>query len=322
MFMSSEKQQGAAAVIIVFVLLFLIAGMVVTISIISASSVSDSARQSDYANAFYLAESALEKARYQLNNNIACDDPAFVDAAEVAYKNGGFQIVTATIDTPAAGDCEVLVRGSSNSVITYVKSAFENFGGTGGGGGTTSFVEHFPSLVDWTWYPTSDQGVRSLDTDCGPCVGSSGLSVKAITNSATSWRSLTGYYEKVLPTSIDTTGGGILLDWSIAFQKDVVGTLNPNRQRVELELWDSTNSVGEEIWRDWPTGVSAWSVASGTGYALPAGLVYDNVRVYFDMRGRDNRIPEVWVDEINLSSTGGSGTAPNWQIITWSEVNQ
>jgi len=324
MMTSNKKQQGAAAVIIVFLLLFLIAGMVVTISIISASSVSDSTRQSDYTNAFFLAESALEKARYQLNNNITCDDPAFVDVAEVAYKKGGFQIVSATIDTPAAGNCEVLVKGSSNSVITYVQSAFENLGGTGGGGGTGSFTEHFPAFTGWTWNPTDNQGTISLDADCGPCVGSSGFSVKAITDSAASWRRLRGYGEKTLVDPIDTSAGGVTLDWSLAYKKDIVGTGNPSRHIASVELWDSGNAAGEELWSDSAKSRdNIWTVMTGIGVGLTNGRLYDRIRIHFDLRGRDNRIPVIWIDEINMSAGGGGGgAAPDWQIITWSEVNQ
>lgn len=312
------KQRGAASVLIVFIIMVVVGGMLAATVLMSSSSITDTSQQSDQVEAVYMAESALDRAVFLLNKApLSC--ATLPDGIHSFSASSSFEIVSGTGD---AVNCTVKVRGIKNEVVFLVSAIIHNNGGTGTGT-PAAFSEHFPNLAGWSWNPISTQGTVGLDTgnNCGVCPGSSDFSVTATIDGGGGNRTLDGYGEKILPATIDTTGGGITVDWSIGFQKDIIGLGVGVQQRLNLELFATGTGNTIELWRDWATiQGGAWTVASGTGFALPTGHVYDRVRVGIHVRGRPGRVPFIWLDEVQFSS-GGIGSAANWSIATWQELS-
>ena len=322
MLSNKTAQRGAASALIVFFLLAIVAVMVSVSQLMSNASLSGHNQKSHHLQALYLAESALGREINALNANaFACGT---LSPNPQSFAGGSFETLSST---PLATDpCTVKVQGTYNSVITVLEAQLDNIGGTGGGGGG-SYEEHFPagSLVDWPATQSSSQGTSLLDAadNCSTCPGSpSGQALYFTTTVGGGWNRLTGYRQELLPAPIDTTGGGITVDFSLGYKKNIIGSSSGVWQRIYLELHDSTLGVTEELWRDISTASdNIWFSVSQTGVALTAGRNYDYVRISYDLRGRSGRVPEMWIDEINITSTGMSN-APNWQIIQWQEVNQ
>ena len=312
------RQKGVASAVSVFLVLVLVSGMVLATMIMVSSSIMGSNQQSDYIEALFLAESAIERAALELNNDAnlcgaLSSDPVIGDIQ--AFGNGEFQIMS---DVGDSLNCSLQVRGQKGDIIRFIDVDMTNAGGAGLG----VLLDHFPNLSGWTWNPTDNQGVVSYDgsENCTICSGTpSGGSVRAETNSGGSWRRLRGYQEKDLGSPIDTTGGGVLLDWSVGWKKDIIGTLLPTQHIVSIEIYSSTAVAGQEIWQDiQKIDNGAWTEASGLGFALTDGRIYDKVRVHIDLRGRNDRIPIVWIDELNLIEANGA--AVGWVVNAWREV--
>jgi len=296
--LARNTQHGAASAIVVYILLAVVGGMVVVSLLMSRASLSDNNQKSDHLQARLLAESALEREIEALSNGTACASIAIPNQKNFA--GGTFSTLSATL---SGIDCVLEVQGVNNLVVVVIDATVA---GAGGGGGM-SYVEHFPagSLVDWPATETSSQGTSALDAgaNCGTCSGTpSGQALKFTTSTGGGWNNLTGYREELLPVFIDTTGGNVLLDFSLGYKKSVIGSASGVRQRIYLELYDSTNDRREEIWRHIGVSTDNVWVSEPSTYDLPSGYVFDYVRLRYNLRGRAGREPEVWVDEINLST--------------------
>ena len=318
-------EKGAVSAIVVYILLVIVGGLVSASVLMSNASLGGNTEKKDHLQALYLAESALEREIAALNAVVtSCGTFA---TNQQSYAGGTFETIS-SIDVGVNPDCLVKVKGAKNSVVTYIEATLFNAGGTGASGGSSSYAEHFPagSLATWPATEASSEGTSVLDAanNCTTCAGApSGQSLHFSTTTGGGWNSLDGFRQELLSTVIDTTGGGVTIDFSFGYKKNVTGTTGGVRQRMYLELYDSTNGVTQELWRD--IGVSAanvWVPVSQVGVSLTGGRLYDYVRIVYDLRGRAGREPEVWMDEINLNASGGGSPSPNWQTISWDEVDQ
>jgi len=334
-----KKQSGAASAIVVFILLIVVASMVAVTVNMSNSSLSDSIIKNKNTQALYFAEAAMERIKSYLNDTPSCNtlDGMIPDTTNIA--GGTVSIDTVTWQTTPtdedAVECTVKVAATFNGVTRYIEFHIVNLGGTGGGGGGSGggLVDHFSPMSGWTWVPTGVQegnyGSSGESCPTGTCNGYDGNNVAengsayATVTSGGGNRDLMGYFERELDENVDTRGGGIVLDWSIGFKKFATGS-GGIRQRLSMELADDAGNT-DQIWQDNTQDRSnTWAQASGTGLALTDGREYKKIRLNIELRGRADRIPEIWLDEITLSAgdTGGGGAAPNWQVLEWQEVEQ
>ena len=320
---NKNRQRGAVSAIIVYVLLAIVGGMLISSQLMSGASLSGNNQKSDHLQALFLAESALDREINALNTDSAACGSLAVN--QQSFAGGTFETVSSTV-LVADSQCSVKVKGIKNSVVTNIEATLINQGGASAGVGAAMHSEHFPIsfLSDWPFTHSSSEGTSGWDVlNCAGCVGSPfGGSLKLTTTTAGGWNSLIGYREQLLPAAINTTGGGITVDFSIGYRKKVTGTGNTGgvRQRIYLELYDSTNGVSEELWRDIAvSNADVWVSIPMTTTGLTNGRIYDYLRISYDMRGRAGRVPEVWIDEINITP---GGAEPNWYTQIWDEVNQ
>jgi len=322
-----KHQRGAVSAIMVYVLLAIVGGMLIASQLMSGASLSGNNQKSDHLQALFLAESALEREIAALNADATICNASSLPVNLQNFAGGTFETISANIVTTNM-ECIVKVKGIKNSVVTVIEATLENQGGIGGGGGGGSYEEHFPSgsLATWPATETSSEGSSSLDAgeNCTTCAGTpSGQALYFITATGGGWNNLIGYRQEQLMTAIDTTGGGVTVDFSLGYKKNVIGSTGGVKQRIYLELYDSTNGVSEVIWQNISTiDTNVWIPVSQTSVALNNGRIYDYVRISYNIKGKAGREPEVWMDEINISSGGGGGASPDWQTIKWDEVNQ
>lgn len=326
-----HKQNGSVSAIAVFILIVVIGSMVSVALIMSRSSLSDSNLQNSSGKALFLAESALERVIFHLNDDADCNNLPIADTQTL--DGGSFEIVSFAVVTTPDDECDITVKSESNGIVQYIDVKVINNGGTGGGGGggTGGFIDHFNVITGWTWVPTGAQdgsvggsGVNCPTATCNGYDGTniaSGGSVYSTITTGGGNREFIGYGEKNLTSNIDTTAGGITLDWSIGFKKNVIGS-GGVRQRLKMELYASATGTLLEVWKDnFQDTSNTWTQASGLGLALTDGEVFDQIRLNIELRGRNSRIPEVWLDEVVLSAGGGGGgTPPSWQVVEWQSV--
>lgn len=129
MIVRRRRQRGFATLMSVLVLLVVV-GLSLTVALqMGASSVADSAAQSDHIEALFLAESGLERAVRRLSAG-ACDGATLVEATPTAFGRGDFQVLAAAIN---AGLCTVQVAGRVNGAVRTIEADIV------GGGGAIEF---------------------------------------------------------------------------------------------------------------------------------------------------------------------------------------
>jgi len=317
------KERGAVASIIIFILLVVISSMVMNLSAISTASVSDSSQYKYKTQSLFLAETALEKAVYRLNSGSTCS--AIVEGSGTDYFNGQFQILSATEDLPTTGDCQLVLKGEYNKVITLLKVELENIGG--GGVGPTSITEQFPDASDfasnWSAVLTNTDGSSVFSSYncpsavCPTTLAGSGSHLAA-TNPAKNNASYSGYLEKTI-SQIDTGASGLTGDFFVAFEKQVAsGTAI--KFVTEVQLYDTTNSRNYVLWSNGDKVTVPFSSFSSP-ISLPSNRLFDRLQMTFDFRQRKKLQLQAYFDEIIINVNGGGGSADNWQILSWQEVD-
>jgi len=300
MFLNPKKSQaGAAAAISIFILMVVIAGMLTTSLYSSSSSISNTVQQQDHQKAFFIAESGIQVAQFEMDQSNNCGD---VPIGSQNYGSGSYEITVSSINGASDG-CDVTVIGKSNDVVsTFTKAML--FTNPGGGG---TFTEPFPDNTDFNnnWVEvitggTSGNTAWHSDNCGGTCGGGTGGSfyTEAIdTGGFFGFASYAGYRKRSISTI--NTGTGLSIDLTGGYKKDS-SKRKPWVQSVYIELYDSTNGVTTELWKDEKTATNnQWKGISET-IALPANRSYDEIRIRFDLFGLTDRYPYIWVDEVNL----------------------
>lgn len=327
----SQIENGAASVIVVFILVVLIATMLVVAQMNSKSALSSAILESYVDQATYLAESALERTVYNLNNDPDCSN--LLNPDQQTFGNGTFEIDSITVITVDT-ECDIKVKAEVNGIVRYIDTVVFNVGGSGGGGGT-DFFEQFiyantaAMTVNWaeifTGQSEGNSSWNSANCPAGSCPGSAGGSFFVQTTGTGGTRNMTGYRERSL-TPVNTGTSGLNITLTGAWFKASSSGATPRRQRIYIELRDSIGGVTTILWSELNRYGNSGVQLINVNFALPANRTYDSVRMRFDLRGRRSgrrtpyAHPQVYLDEISITGIGGGGMAPDWRVVEWKEV--
>ena len=328
--MTKKKQTGTISAIAVFFLIVVIGGMVTIAVTMSTSSLSDINQQNNKSQAMYLAESALERVVFNLNNDPDCNNLASPDQQSLG--NGIFEITSVSIIDPIA-ECDIKVKATAGDIVFYINAKLVNKGGVGGGAGT-DFQEQFPSNTDFTsnWLETiingRNKGTSRWDAANCPsatCSGSAGGSFYVETNGSGGSRRMHGYRERNIINPVNTGASGMKVTLTGAWLKQSSTGGTPRRQVLKIRLYDSTNAVTKTLWSNNSKSGNSGIQLINKNINLAANRIFDKVQVFFNFTGRKSGgvyvHPQAYVDEISITGIGSGGAAPDWQIVEWQEVD-
>lgn len=328
-YFTNKKQTGTISAIAVFFLVVVIGGMATIAIMMSNSSLSDINQQNNKSQAMYLAESALERVVFSLNDDPDCNNLTSPDQQSAG--NGTFEITSISIIDPIV-ECDIKVKATVGSIVYYINAKLINKGGTGGGAGT-NFQEQFLSNADFTsnWLETiingRNKGTSRWDAANCPsatCPGSAGGSFYVETNGSGGSRRMHGYRERTIANPVNTGPSGMTVTLTGAWLKQSSTGGTPRRQVLKIRLYDSVNAVTKTLWSNSTKSGNSGIQLINKNINLAANRIFDKVQIFFNFTGRKSGgvyvHPQAYVDEISITGIGSGGAAPDWQIVEWQEV--
>lgn len=319
--MKSRKQQlGIASGIAIFAFLVIISSILINTLGLTSDNLHSSTLQTRNNAALFMAESALEQAAYQLNNGTAC---GALDKNTVNFGRGSFQLTQAAF---FGLSCLVKVQGQVDDSLRILDTRFSL--DTSGGNvfkliEAFDYADHAAMVAVWTETNIeSPNGSASFSTNnCSPAVCPDTIAGSGSISVGTSPSVLNAEYradwDRTI-TDINATGGALTGYFSTALFRDVEGDIQTNRFEYEIAMVEKGSNEEDVIWssdfkEDTPETLYSWQAIT-----IPAGRIYDRVRIKFDLRHKTDKELTGYMDEIRLIIIT-SGTAP-WQVVRWSEI--
>jgi len=299
-----KTQQGAITIIVVFIVVVIITGMVISMLSSSSATLNDGSQQVFQSQSNYLAESAIERAAYHINNATACGS---IPTSTYNLGSGTFNIVTSSGTT----ECLVTVKGMNNGFV----NTFSTIVTLASSGPSGSYKEEFPSVADftaWTQGATSKtQGAWGRDATANYAAsGSLGTSLVIYAESTGNQKAtFSGDIWRTITDPVDTTSGEATLNFSLALMSDdgsASGVPSNPEQLINISLIDSTGTYADlELWtsknQNYMDNTATWSEPPGTITTVPVNRVYDAIEVYYKISSPKRSIVLVYLDDLSLN---------------------
>ena len=298
-----RRQRGAVAVTTAILFLIIVGYALVVALEMSGGEMMDAVGQSDNVEAYFLAESGLERAVKRFADGTACNTLAPDPDDPISFGRGTFELLSAT---DVGGNCRIVVQGRIGNVVRQIsedvspKSLIYDF------------REHFPDAADFAanWsgpFLTRTQGSSGWNsqycpsTICTDDQNPDSGSFLAQTNTRGRGDRYIGYWERDLPQPIDTRGGRLNITYSLGYQK-IVQNNRARRFIIRVRLYDSAAGRQKTLWQNSDiTTTGGWIYLADQPASLPRDRLYDKLRIEFRLRERGNNPMQVWVDEIRIN---------------------
>lgn len=285
-----HRQRGAASLVIA-VLFLVIAGYAAVAALeMSATTVSDASLSESGAQAQFLAESGLEVGFQLFKSGTVCSSVATAGAGPYAFGTGQFFIEAGTAE---GSNCRITAVGEAGTARRTATGVAMSSG--------FNFAEQFVDISAWTAnFTPSNKGSNGYDSaDCSVCVGAAGGSLLMRTNPSGNNDRHRGYLATTFASPLNS-GGGVTVTVTLGYKKQVANA-NASAQSMALTLYSSSSRNSTTLWSHTAiSNANAWVSVSQT-VTLPAGEIYDELRVEIDLQENGNRQINVWIDEITIS---------------------
>lgn len=294
---SSPRQQRGAASVVIAVLFLIMAGYAaVTALEMSASSVGDTTLDERGAQAYFLAESGIERGIQLFKSGTPCTDVG-LSPGPYALGAGQFRVVGGTLEPPANTDCRITAEGQVGIAKRQISALV--------GPGNYVFIEHFPSRADYgrNWTESIVGGSRGDNrfnsANCSACAGTdpSSGSLHFFTRASGFNDRYIGYVQRSIPAL--SSQSGITVRVTLGYAKAAENN-RADAQSIFVHLVSSATGNSATLWSHTAVSNAQTWVPVSQVVTLPAGEIYDRLRIEVALDEDGNRQVQVWIDEIHI----------------------
>ncbi len=306
-------QQGTSIIAALFIIVILAFMGLMFVTLMGTGGLS-AVDDLQAAQALYVAEGGIQ---YALENGVYCTynyGPTNIDPS--APGSGSFTVITTS-----ASPCIIESTGTVGSASRTVRVEVS---------GGTLLNELFPAgsipsdavpgndcdvnpALPWCFDYQFSEGSSRYHTDTATPDGTGSLLAQTTVGRRDRLR---GYRQWTFATPV-TAGTTIALQMQY---KKFYRAAIPRSQAFQIQLVYSTGTtVTPGGWGDATrSNANTWTLLAPPAFTVPVGSTVTAVRIYFDLRNRNDRAAQtqIWFDEVRLTRPGGA------TILGWQEVVQ
>lgn len=294
--MIDYRRQRGSLMIVTIVMILVLGFMGVAITSMSATSTYNAVDDMTANEAFYLAESGLQRGIREWTL-----DQGYTGEGPINFGNGSFTVAAPVIlSATQAQIISTATVPTVNGDVTRTVSATVALGGPLASN-LTDDVNNWP-----TEDLTNNQGTLS--------VVSGGLRFRTDNTNGADY---SGYRETGTAPPLITLNQGDTINLDLEYKKRWTGGgANPSAMDMAVELV-STTGTSYVIWSENTIfNNNSWLTALTTNWTVPPGVTINRIRLSFDLQRNGNgRRPQVFFRNILITSAGGSGSS----IVSWQE---
>lgn len=307
------RNRGAVSIVFAILLLTVVGAAVTALVTMTAAEVADSNLGAEDMAPLFLAESAVEYAVARYVGGSACD--ATLNTTQ-PLGNGTFTLTFVALNA-ATAMCSITATGKVTASNASRRLAVDLRNTVDGIALSENFAYADAAALSAVWAETvsatkgySDVGLITNTADGSKSLyfttnpgGAGGAPDKFI-----------GYREQAVTPF--TTGTGLNVAVNLAYRKQDAGAGNSNL--IGIDLVDTANTA-VTLWSDNTRNTAGW-VPANLNVALPAGRIFNRVRVTVNLAEKQRKQIQAWIDDIVITSPGGVGQAKF--VVNWSETVQ
>lgn len=298
--MIDYRRQRGSLMIVTIVMILVLGFMGVAITSMSATSTYNAIDDMAANEAFYLAESGLQRGIREWS----LAPSTYAGEGPVNFGNGNFVVAAPVLISATQAQINATATVPTlNGTVSRTISATVDLGG----------ANSIPTddLADW---PTEVLDKTDGTTD----IVVDSIRFKTLDIKKARYK---GYRETSAASPLITLNAGESVNIDLQYKKTwITGTPDsnePQKMNVDLELI-STTGTSYTIWSENNEFNNPnWLTAPTINWTVPGGVTINRIRLSFNLqRKKRGYIPEVFFREITITSTGIGGGA---NIISWKE---
>ena len=308
---TGASQHGMVMVMLVVLLLLVVGSALGVALLMSGSGATDATAQEDSIAALLLAESGMERARKRFADGTACTRAAMKEGP-IAIARGSFSIVSATF---VGNICRIRAQGRVGNAVRTIE-----------GDATTVMYEPFPAkysvpaVFNTAWpetvLPCCKKGNSAYDKNASASADASGSMIMQTTIGKND--KFEGRRQRTLPASITGTQ---VVTLNLAYKMNHTGAL-PKDQNLRVYLVDTAGNgylVPGADFNGSTSPTNVWVASPTFSYTIPAGIVIDQIRLYFKLANGNDKTSQtfIWADNVRLTTSAAA-----YPLKSWSEIIQ